>query len=355
MTQYAAHGRIDGANREMGLQRRRFMQMAAGGLALALRPGARAASLDGLTPTIIEVPGATNLQFLSLWVALGAGFFRKEGIAPQIVVARGPRRTGERLFAGEADIALLPPPMFLGMMAEGKPILLFANLLANEPINLVVRRDFAEARGMFRASDLGGRLQAIKGARIGLAGEVAPRLKVMAKSASSDAEDLFQLLVVPGPDQVDAFASGRVDALFAHTPYLETAMVEHNAVLVAETSRGEIAELADGQIHALATTRNIMREKPGLIAGVTAAIAGAQHLIRTDLKQTVDAIIASGAGGTTERRRIEALAQVYAQAVPPTPRISVEGIKRDVSLYPAHPRAPDFSRVQVADFVVTPE
>lgn len=327
------------------------MQLATAGFALGLQSKSHATSLIELEPAVIEVPGARNLQFLTLWVALGAGFFQKEGIAPQILVARTPRQTGERLFAGEADIALLPPPMFLGMMAEEKPILLFASLLANEPINLVVRREIAETRGLSRQQDLARRLQAIKGLRVGLASEVSPRLRVMAKSAKQDADKLFQLVTVPGPDQIDAFASGRVDALFAHTPYLETVLVEHNAVLVAENSKGEIAELADGQIHALATTRKVMGDKSGLIRGVTRAIGGAQQLIHTDVQETAEAIIASGAGGTTDRRKIEALVNVYAPAVPRDPKISIEGIKRDVALFPAHPRAPDFSRLDVTDFV----
>src|SRR5882757_7353374 len=70
------------------------------------------------TSVRIEVPNTNNLQFLTLWVALGAGFFQQEGLEPHILAAANPRSTGALLFKGEADVALLPPPMFLGMMAE---------------------------------------------------------------------------------------------------------------------------------------------------------------------------------------------------------------------------------------------
>jgi hypothetical protein len=43
--------------------------------------------------------------------------------------------------------------MFLGMMAEDKPILLFASLLANEPINLVLRKSIADARSVCKQSE----------------------------------------------------------------------------------------------------------------------------------------------------------------------------------------------------------
>src|SRR6185436_11833222 len=96
--------------------------------------------------------------------------------------ARAPRTTGERLFKDEVDVALLPPPMFLGMMAEDKPIVLFASLLANEPINLIVRKEIAQARKLSAAASLPERLQAMKGLRIGLASEVSPRLRALAAS-----------------------------------------------------------------------------------------------------------------------------------------------------------------------------
>jgi ABC-type nitrate/sulfonate/bicarbonate transport system substrate-binding protein len=303
-----------------------------------------------LTPVRIEVPSKTNLQFFALWVAVGSGAFQAEGLTPQILVAPSPRSTGEMLFKGDAEVALLPPPMFLGMIAEQKPLRLFASLLSNEPINLVVRKDVAEARGISTQASLRERLTALRGARIGLAPEVSPRLKALYASAGMDAEKDAQLVVVPGPDQVQALAGRKVDALFAHTPYLETAIVQYGATLLVGTSKGEIAVLRDGQVHALATTKDVARTKPELIAAVARAIARAERLIHSDQKATVDALVASGAT-KPDRRLTEAIAAIYAPAVPDTPQLSLDGIVRDAKLYPAHPRAPDFTRVKASDYV----
>ncbi len=302
------------------------------------------------TPVRIEVPSARNLQFFTLWVALGAGFFQAEGLEPQVLVDASPRSAGQLLLRGDADVAVLQPPMFLGMMAEEKPILLFASLLANEPINLVVRKEVAEARQLRPNAPLRERLEAIRGLRVGVAGEPPPRLRALFASAGLDAARDVELVIVRGPDQVQALAEHRVDALFSHTPYLETALVKHGAVLLVETSSGEVPALADGQIHALATTPALAKEKGDLILAVTRAIHRAQRLIHSDLKATVDALIASGAAGA-ERELTEAIAAVYGPAVPQTPAVSVTGIERAATLYPAHPRAPDFSRVKASDFV----
>lgn len=320
-------------------------------LAIGAFAHARAwAAPQTLTTIRIEVPNTNNLQFLTLWVALGAGFFQQEGLEPRILAAASPRSTGDLLFKGEADVALLPPPMFLGMMAEEKPILLFASLLANEPIDLVLRKDIAAARNIAAGASLHDRLQAIHGLKIGLAGEVAPRLRALFASVGVNADTDAQLVVVPGPAQLAAFRAGTIEALFAHTPYLETALVQDGAILIADNSGGEVAALAGGQVHALATTRAAARAHPQAIVGVTRAIARALTLIHADPKAAAAAIAASGyARG--EAAQLAAIVAIYGHAVPLTPQISLSGIERDAALYPAHPRAPDFARVKAADYV----
>jgi NitT/TauT family transport system substrate-binding protein len=312
----------------------------------ALLAGARLAG----KPVVIEVPSKSNLQFFTLWVALGSGFFGEEGLEPRLIVDETPRNAGQYLLDGKADVALLQPPMFLGRIAEEKPIVLFASLLANEPINLVVRKDVADARNIPVRASLGERLQAIKGLRIGVAGEPPPRLRTLFKSVGMDADRDVEIVIVDGLGQVEALAEKKVDGLFAHTPYLETAIVNYQAVLVADTSAGEVPELTDGQIHTLATTRQNAAEKKDMIAAITRAIYRAQKRIHSDPKATVDAILASGAT-TANRQLVEAIATIYSPAVPQTPKISLIGMERDVTLYPAHPVAPDFRRVKAADYV----
>jgi NitT/TauT family transport system substrate-binding protein len=309
-----------------------------------------AAVATSLVAVRIEVPSASNLQFLTLWVALGAGYFQKEGLKPQILTASTPRATGQLLLHGDADVTVLPPPMFLGMMAENRPIVLFASLLANEPINLIARGDVVGANSLSRGTTLRARLQAIKGMKVGLAGEVAPRLRAIFAYAGMDADKDIQQIVIPGPGQVQAFADKKVDVLFAHTPYLETAIVNYGGTLLVDASAVTIPELTGGQVHALATTRELARAKPELISAVARAIYSAQKLIHSDRAAAVQALLIYGAT-EKDQHMLDAITEIYGLAVPETPAISLPGIERDVDLYPAHPTAPDFSKIRAADFV----
>src|SRR5258706_976158 len=205
------------SKRRTPVLRRLLVNLALVVMGLIACDGAWAASTR--IPVRIEVPGDKNLQFFTLWVALGAGYFQQEGLEPKISVDARLGSAGKKLFQVQADVALLPPPMFLGMMAEDKPILLFASLLANEPINLALRKSVADARNVSAHASLRERLQAIMGLRIGLASEVGPRLRALFASAGMNADKDAQLVTIAGPDQGKAFVDGRVDVLFPRTPY----------------------------------------------------------------------------------------------------------------------------------------
>src|SRR5262245_47350903 len=165
-----------------------------------------------LTPIRVGVPERDNMQYLSLWVALGAGYFQQEGLDPSVVVAERGNQSGRLLMQQQADIALLQPPVFLGLMAQQRPIVLFANLLANDPINLIVRADVAARVKLDPHAPLVDRLKALKGLRVAVANEPWRRLRVLFASAGLDAERDIQMTTIPGEEQVQALKAGAVDA-----------------------------------------------------------------------------------------------------------------------------------------------
>src|SRR5262245_46784196 len=226
----------------------------------------------------LAVPERENIQYLTLWVAVGADYFRSEGLDVEVVVADAPNQAGRLLLDKQADIALLQPPIFLGLMGQEQPIVLFANLLANDPINLVVRPDVATRLHLDPQAPLVDRLKALRGVRIGVANEPPRRLRVLFAAAGMDADHDIDMRIIPAEGQINAFAIGVVDALYTHTPYLEDAIVAHGGVLLVNQSAGEVTPLSGGQIHSLATTREFADAHPGVLAAVTRAIARAERL-----------------------------------------------------------------------------
>jgi len=303
-----------------------------------------------LTPIRVGVPERDNIQYLSLWVALGGGYFQQEGLEPSVVVAERGNQSGRLLMQQEADVALLQPPVFLGLMAQQRPIVLFANLLANDPINLIVRGDVAKRVQVNPRAPLTNRLQALKGLRIGVANEPPRRLRALFAEAGLDADRDIQMTIIPGEEQFVALKDGIVDGLYIHTPFLEDAMVTLGAVLVVNQSAGEVAAVANGQIHSLATTRAFAESHPDVVLAATRAIARAQVLIRSDPAAAARALEMAGIA-TPSPKHLSTIVDLYRAAVPATPRVSAAAVERDAVLYPARPETPDFTRIRVADFL----
>jgi ABC-type nitrate/sulfonate/bicarbonate transport system substrate-binding protein len=303
-------------------------------------------------PVRIGVPERDNLQYLSFWIAQGAGFFKAEGLDLEVVHPDASNMSGMILMQRRVDVALLQPPVYLGLIAEQHPFVLFANLLANDPINLVVRADVAAKLKLDPHATLGDRLRALQGLRIGVAPEPPRRLRILFAEAGLNADQDVQIVIRRGEDQVAALESGEVDALYAHSPYVEDALVRLGAMLYVNQSAGEVAALRGGQIHSLGATREYVAKQPGVIHKLTTAIARAQRLLHADSAAAIAALTAAGITAPTPKH-LEMIVNLYRPAVPPTPQVSAAAVERYAKLYPARPTMPDFSKVKASDYIDT--
>ena len=302
------------------------------------------------TAVLVAVPTNTNLQFMNFWIGQGAGFFEEEGLDVQVIVPPMPGAAGRFLFNGRANVALLPPPMYLPLIGQEQPILIFANLMENDPINLIVQKVVAEERKLSPTAPLAERLNAMRGLKIGVAPGPPTRLRILFASVGMDADTDIQMVIIHGEDQNQAFGDGTVDALYAHTPFLEKALVEQGAVLIVNQSAGEVPELVDHQKHSLVTTQSFADAKPEVLVALTRAVYRAQQLIHADVSAAADALFDSEVPGL-ERRLVETIIDLYEPAIPQTPEVSIERKELALKDFPAHRDPPDFSKIDLADYV----
>ncbi len=297
----------------------------------------------------VMVPTPDNLQFMSFWVALGAGLFKEEGLDVQLVIPPAPQGAPQLLLQGKADVGVMPPPLYLNLIGQQQPVVVFANLLANDQINLIVRKDVLDARKLSPAAPLAERLQGIKGLKVGIAPGPPTRLRALFASVGMDVDRDIQMVVMPPEEENQAFGEGRVDALYAHTPFLERALVQQNAVILVNQSRGEVPELAGRQIHVLVAARSFAASKPEALAALTKAIARAERLLHDDQKASVEAVLKAVPG--LDRRLVETIVSIYEPAIPQTPAVSIEGIQVANKLFPESQTPPDLSKVNLADYI----
>ena len=308
------------------------------------RPG------PGPVPIRIGVPEPTNLQFLNFWVAVGAGYFEDAGLAPELVVPPMPGQMPQFLLQGQVDVTVLQPTLFLGLIGQEQPVSLFTNLLTNDPINLIVDRDVADDFDLSATDPLEDRLQAMEGLKVGAADNVVNRLEVLFASVGLEADDIIEVVVLHGPEQVPGLTDGTVDALYTHTPFMEQALVDHEAFLLVNQSAGEVPELADLQVHAMVSTNSYIEDNPLATFRVTRALYRAQRLIHEDPEAAVQAVLGSGVPNLVEAR-VEALVDIYSPAVPDKPMVRPHGVVRAADLFTGRPVEPDFTQIDVHDYI----
>ncbi len=298
----------------------------------------------------VIVPDAHNLQQLAFWVALGAGHFHDEGLEIDLAIPDAPNEARKLLDQPGAQAAVLPPPQYLDLIGDGAPWRLVANLMQNDGINLIVRRSVAEARKLSPSQPLVDRLRALKGLKLGVAPGPRSRLWALFSSVGLKVEDIVEPVILTGHEQNGAFADKRVDVLFAHSPFLERALVEQDAVMLVNQSAGEVPRLALRQIHALCVSAAFAAAKPDLVQRLVRAIARAEKLIRSDGEATVRAVLK--AQPQLDEKLARKVVEIYRAAIPPTPAVTVEGLRTALALYPAG-KVPPTLPAELGRFVLT--
>lgn len=299
----------------------------------------------------IVVPDGENLQYMSFWVAQATAAFAEEGLDVEVSSPAAPGQTATFFEEGEAEAAVLPPPLYLRMIARRAPIVLVANLLANDPIELVVKRSVLAERKLDASMPLRARLEGVRGLRIGIAPHPPVRLRALFASEGLDADRDIEMVILHGKQQNAAFRGGEVDALFAHTPFVERAIVHDDAVVLIDLSRGDAPPLANRMIHALAFKRTVLAQRRDLAVRAFRAIARAQALLHASPRAAADALAKKMPA--RDRREIDTIVDLYAPAIPRTPEVHADQVTAALAFFPAGQPPPDLAGVPLAEHVAT--
>ena len=299
----------------------------------------------------VVVPDGENLQFLSFWVALGSGAFAAEDLDVEVLSPPAPGQTPTLFEESDAEAAVLPPPMYLSMIARRAPIVLVANLLKNDPIELVVKKSVFEERKLDPSAPLKTRLESIRGLKLGIAPHPPARLRALYAAEGLDADKELELVILHGKEQNAAFKAGEVDALFAHTPYVERAIVHDDAVVLINLSRGEVPALANRQIHVLAFKKSLLDRRRDIAVRAYRAIAHAEAQIH--LSPTAAMAAVKKQMPSRDQREVATLIGLYQPAIPKTPEVRVEDLAPALALFPAGQPKPDLSGIPLAEHVAS--
>ena len=155
-------------------------------------------TIQGPRTRVRMVLPSQNLQFMAFWVALAGGLFLAEGLDVDVAVAAEPLDAPIAFRAGVAEVGILPPPLYLRLIADRCPVVVCANLLRNDPLNIVLTRPAAARVGITAGLPVAEAVRRLRGLRIGVAPGPTDRLQALCAWAGIGASDV-EFVTLTGP------------------------------------------------------------------------------------------------------------------------------------------------------------
>jgi len=238
--------------------------------------GHRAAAfavLVGLIPTagyaqdieILMALPAPTLTFSSAFIAEDAGFYKKEGLKVSHRILVGVA-SPNAVIAGSADFTIGTGPVFLRAAAAGQRMLAIANLIDKPLVELVLRKDVADAAGITDATPLAERAKALKGKTIAIQGVgsiVHAWERFVASRGGLDIEKDVRIAPMDPPPMLASMETKAIDGFATSLPFTTEAVVKGKAIMLASgaSAAPELLPFAYGLIYTRSDMCTKTREK----------------------------------------------------------------------------------------------
>jgi ABC-type nitrate/sulfonate/bicarbonate transport system substrate-binding protein len=242
----------------------------------------------GLPPTVGQAQDieilmalpAPTLTFSSAFIAEDAGFYKKEGLKVSHRILVGVA-SPNAVIAGSADFTIGTGPVFLRAAAAGQRMLAIANLIDKPLVELVLRKDVADAAGITDATPFAERAKALKGKTIAIQGVgsiVHAWERFVASRGGLDVEKDVRIAPMDPPAMLPAMETKAVDGFATSLPFTTDAVVKGKAIMLASgaSAAPDLLPFAYGLIYTRADMCTKQREK---CVRVTRALAAANRFI----------------------------------------------------------------------------
>lgn len=240
-----------------------------------------AAQAPARLETSIALP-TTSLTFSTTYIAQDLGFWDKQGLAVKVVVIVGVGAPNA-VIAGSVDFTLTTASTFARAAERGQRELIIANTLDRPMMEVVLRKDLAEAGGFDPAAPLADRAKLLRGRTMAVDGiytNIHAFLQLVARKGGLDPETDLNVAPMIAPNMPAAMAAKAIDGFSASLPWTVAAVATGQAVLVASSPRGDLPELLPFAYSVLMTRPAVCTDHPAICERMAAGYAAAGTFLR---------------------------------------------------------------------------
>jgi ABC-type nitrate/sulfonate/bicarbonate transport system substrate-binding protein len=240
---------------------------AALGAAIAAQPADAQQKAD-LMPSTMAIP-VTSLGFMMEFVAEDMHFYEKHGVAMKTTQING-LGSINALIAGSVDFAQPSGVSLTRAASKGQNLLAIVQLTNRIVVQVVLRKEIAEAAGFDPKAPLAKRAALLKGHTIGvdsINSIIDAYLGLLAKQGGFTHDDIHVAPMEP-PEMITAFAAKRIDGFAMSLPWTLEPVIEGTAVMLASGPDGDTVGLDPFTNTVIAVKPETCEKKPQLCEAV---------------------------------------------------------------------------------------
>ncbi len=296
--------------------------------ALSLLGVAQAQSAD--RPVKIAI-GSTSFAWFPLYVAYGAGYFKDEGLAVEIINVPANATPVAALMSGSVDISGLGVQAAFAAIDKGQPIKILTPMVTEYTSTIFARPEVMRQKGITLKSPLADRVNALKGLKlattaIGAGPHLMYRYLLKKYADGADVDKVAE--VVPIGDSAATLAGmkrGLIDVSAFSPPVPEKAVSDGVGEIMIDFINGDVPEIAGSVYVVLAVTDAKLKSDGPMIAAVVRALERANKLAQADLVAAGEA--ARPFLGKMESNLYAEGVKVMKPSLPKTATVSIEGLR----------------------------
>ncbi|RDJ20633.1 ABC transporter substrate-binding protein [Bosea caraganae] len=230
--------------------------------------------------------GSDGFLFLPYYVAVGAGYFEREGIKPELVVLNGGPLAMAAILSGDADVMGSGIHLNIEAQMRKQDVKAFAALVTHVPSQLIIQGDIAKKAGITEQTPIAERLKLLKGLRIGITGVGSSTdkfLRSMLNFVKIDPErDVTIVPMGTAAPLLAAFSQKRIDAYVFSSPTAETGRLKFGGATLVNLGSGEFEPLKDFLYNCLTARADWLKKNAETTRKIVRATTSALELIQKD-------------------------------------------------------------------------
>ncbi|MDB5409327.1 MAG: ABC-type nitrate/sulfonate/bicarbonate transport system periplasmic component-like protein [Rhodospirillales bacterium] len=186
-----------------------------------------------------------SITFTSALVAEDQGLYEKEGLRVKTITIQGVGAPNA-VIAGSIDFTLTTASTFTRAAVHGQRLLAIANLIDRPMMEIVLRKEVADAAGYDPAQPLETRAQFLKGRTIAVDGintNLHALLRLVALRAGLDPETDVRVTPMAATNLLSAMQTKAIDGFSSSMPWTLEPAQNGTAVVIASSPHGDIPSM----------------------------------------------------------------------------------------------------------------